>query len=287
MLEGEALGILTAFLWAASTILSAQALRETSPIRVNAVRTAASAIVMPFISLALGELQNVGKVDPFHLFLVVVAAIIGFGLGDTFLFKSITLIGVSRSYTIAYTYPLFTVLIAIPALGENILPKHLLGAVLITLGVILVTSTEKESHDKKRMSLLGFLGALANSILWAVGTVLVTAGLKGMSVTLANTLRFPLLSVFLFALSNPRHRWNLTRRNVFLIVLSGIVGMVIGGITFLLSIKFIGASRATALSATSPVWAAIMSSLILREKVSVRVFAASLVVMLGVYALSS
>ncbi|KYH40817.1 MAG: permease [Candidatus Bathyarchaeota archaeon B26-2] len=286
---GEFLAVLTALLWAVSTILSARALRDMNPIRANMLRTLFSALTMPFISLALGEFNEISNIDPVSLLFVIVAAIIGFGLGDTFLFKSMTMIGVSRSYTIAYTYPLFTILIAVPTLRESLLPTHLLGAVAITLGVILVTSGESGDREgeAKNVNLWGVLAALANALLWAVGTVLVAVGLREMSATLANTLRFPLLFLFLLVLSKPKGKWNLNHKSLAAIALSGLLGMVIGGITFLLSVQMIGASRATALSATSPLWASIMSSLLLRERVTARLLSASTLVVLGVYVLTA
>ena len=286
---GEFLGVLTALFWAASTILSAKALRDVNPIRVNMLRTLFSAVTMPFISLALGELNEIPNVDLKSFLLVVVAIIIGVGLGDTLLFKSVTMIGVSKSYTIAYTYPLFTILIAVPALRESLIPKHLLGAIVITFGVILVTSSRNADQrgEAGNVNVRGVLVALGCSVMWAVGTVLVTAGLRGISPTLANTLRLPFLFLFLLAVSKPKGKWNLNRWSLAAIALSGLLGTVVGGVTFLFSVQMIGASRATALSATSPLWASIMSSILLKEKVTLRLLSASALVVLGVYALTT
>jgi len=102
---GETLAVLTAILWAVSTVLSAKALKKVDPIRSNAIKTLSSAIIMVPIALLTGDLTNPSNIDLNALFLVVSAAMIGFGIGDTLLFKSIILMGVSRAYTIVYVSP--------------------------------------------------------------------------------------------------------------------------------------------------------------------------------------
>jgi len=119
--------------------------------------------------------------------------------------------------------------------------------------------------------------------MWAVGTILLALGLKNISVLLANAIRYPVLSLFLYLISKPRMKWTVERRDLAILAASGILGMVIGGITFLFSVQLIGASRATPLSASSPVWASIISAVALKEKVTLRMLLSSIIVIIGVY----
>jgi len=278
---GEAFAILTALIWAASTVLSAEALKKVNPVRSNAVKTFFSALAMLPIAFAAGEFNNLSHVDPKALLFVVLAAIVGFGIGDTLLFHSIIIIGVSRAYTIAYTYPLFTMIIAVLFLGEPFLLKYLIGTILTVLSVILISLEDDKNH--KEISLKGLMAAIAAALTWAVGTILVALGLKGISVLLANTLRYLALSLFLFLISNPGKKWKIEKKELAVLSASGVLGMVLGGITFLFSMQLIGASRATPLSASSPVWASIMSSIILKERITVRLLLSSIIVVIGIY----
>jgi len=278
---GEILAIVTALIWAASTVLSAEALKKVDPIRSNAVKTFFSTLVTVPIALAAGELNNLSEVNVQGLILVVLAAIIGFGVGDTLLYRSIILIGVSRAYTIAYTYPLFTVVIAVLFLREPFLLRYLVGTVLTVLSVVLISAEKDKTYGK--ISLEGLLTAVATALSWAVGTVIIALGLKDISVLLANALRFPVLTLFLFLLSKPMKKWAVSKRDLIVLSASGILGMVLGGMTFLFSIQFIGASRATPLSASSPVWASLMSSLTLKEKITTRLLLSSTLVVIGTY----
>lgn len=277
---GEALALSTALIWAVSTVLSAEALKKVEPILANAVKTFFSTLAMLPIAFAVGELNNLPQVNLQALLLVVLAAIIGMGIGDTLLFKSIVLIGVSRAYTIAYTSPLFTMVIAVLFLGEPFHLRCLVGTILIVLSIVMVSMESNKSSG--RINFLGVLTAVATAFTWAIGTALVTLGLKDISVILANSLRFPVLSFFLFLIS-PRKKWNLEKRDLAVLSASGILGMVVGGITFLSSIQFIGASRASSLGASAPIWVSIISSIALKEKVTPRLFLSSITVVIGIY----
>ena len=282
---GEALSIAGALSWAASTVLLAETLKDIDPLSVNTLKTLFAVLSTLPIALVMGELQNLPNLSFYGFLFVTLAAIIGFGVGDTLLFKSINLIGVSRSYTIAYTYPLFTIVFAVLFLAEPFLLKYLLGTAVIFIGVVGVSVNN--NAEVNRENYRGLLAALATAILWAIGTILVALGLNEMSTILANTVRFPLLFIFLLPISRFwRKKLRLTRRDWIFLATSGILGMTLGGIAFLFSVQLIGASRATSLSSSSPVLVSLMSSFFLKEKVTWRIIASSIMVVLGIYFLT-
>ncbi len=278
---GEALAVVTALTWAASAVLSAEALRKVDPIRANVVKTLFSALAMLPVAVISGGLSNLSGVKIEALFLVILAAIFGYGLGDTFLYQSIVLIGVSRAYTLAYTSPLFTMAIAVLFLGEPFLFNYLVGTVLIVTSAVIVFRNTDRGHAEIRAR--GVATACIAALVVAAGTVTVAVGLRDIDVLSANALRYPALFLFLLPLSRPKRKWDISKRSLFFLAMSGIVGMVLGGVAFLYSIHLIGASRAASLSASSPVWACIMSSLLLKEKVTPRLLLASLGVVVGTY----
>ncbi len=282
---GEIIAVLTAFLWAISTVILARTLRDIDPLNVNTFKTLFAAIFMIPIAWFMGEIQNIENLNFLGLGLVVLAAVIGFGVGDICLLKSITLIGAARSYTVSYTFPFFTMLLAIIVLNEPFNSRYLLGAVIIFLGILNIVILSPNSN--KGNNVHGLFLAFSAALLWSVATILVTLGIREISVILANTLRFPILFIFLLLIS--RHwskRPNLTRKNLLLLAVSGILGMTIAGVTFLTSLNLIGASRATPLSSSSPVWASLMIHFFLKEKITVRVIVSSIMVVAGIYFLT-
>ncbi len=280
---GESLAILSALLQAISTVLSAEALKKVDPIWSNAIKSLAAAVVMFPIVAVTGDLVNLTNVRFDALFLVILAAIVGFGFGDTFLFKSIVLIGVSKAYTISFTSPLFTMILAVIFLNEPFLLKYLVGTLLIVVSLAIISLELEKEKGQKDIDFKGIMTAIAAAISWAVGTILVTLGLRNISVLLANAIRFPILAFFLLIISKPREKREVTRRDLLLLSASGVIGMVFGGITFLLSIQLIGASRASPLNASSPVLASLMSRAFLREKVTVRLILSAILISIGIY----
>lgn len=284
LMWGEALAIMSALTWASATVLSAEALKKVDPIRSNTVKSFFSAALLLPIAFGSGEMSNLPEVSIQALLLVIVAAIVGFGIGDTLLLQSITVVGVSKAYTITYTYPLFTTISAVILLGEPFHLTTLAGTALTVLSVVSLLS-EKDDSDGKGNS-RGLLMAFGTAITWAIGILLVTLGLRDLTVLQANAVRYPALFLFLLVFSKPARRWNLDRKSLLLLFASGALGMVLGGTIFLLSVNLIGASRATPLSASSPVWASLMSSLFLKEKVTPRLLISSALVVVGTYFLT-
>jgi len=264
-------------------VLSAEALKKIDPIRSNVIRTLFSAVLSIPVAIVAGDLNSFSNIDLNALILVILAAIIGFGVGDTLLFKSITIIGVSRAYTIVYTSPFFTMILAVVLLNEPFIIKYLVGTILIVLAVIVISIDNNNDADRGIISLEGIVLALLSSLCWAIGTILVAIGVKNISVYLANMVRYAILFLFLLLISKPMRRWNITKKDLVLLSASGATGMVIAGIMFLLSLKFIGASRATPLSSSSPVWASIMSAVFLKEKVTPRLLLSAIIVTVGTY----
>ncbi|MGQ9542478.1 MAG: DMT family transporter [Candidatus Bathyarchaeia archaeon] len=191
---GEVIAVVAAVLCAASMIAAAGTLKDVDPIGANTLRILFGALSMLPIAVATGELGFFNS-DPTGSFLVILAAVIGLGIGDTSLLRSVTYIGVSRSYTVAYSYPLFTVILATVFLGEPFNYKYLIGSVLIFFGVVNALGGVGVEVRVKRS--LGFMFSLATALSWAVGTVLVTQGVKSISIISANTIRFPIVFLIL------------------------------------------------------------------------------------------
>jgi len=269
-------------MWAASTIFSAKALEDVDPFTANVIKTFFSSILM--ITITLLANVNHGWPNPNSIFYVAIAAIIGYGIGDICLFKSLTLIGVSRSYTIAYTSPLFVMLFASMFLMEPLLPRYLTGTVIIILGIMLASARDGRNGKGDSM---GILMALTTSLLWAIGTIFVAIGLREVDALMANAFRYPILFLFLFTISRPwKRKLKLNRRNLLFMALSGVFGMVLGGVSFLLGVQLAGVSKATSLSSSSPVWASLMSIAFLKEKFSWKIILSSVLVVIGIYFLT-
>lgn len=282
---GEALAVAAALMWAASVIAAAKTLKDVDALSANVLKVLFAAISMLPVAFVMGEIRDISNLSFHSISAVVLAAIIGFGIGDTCLLRSMALIGVSKSYTVAYSYPFFTMILSTLFLGEQFHLRYLIGTATIFLGIVNISLERGSIHVGK--SPVGLLAAFAAALSWSLGILLIAFGLKTMSAIQANTLRFPLLFISMLPVSKiwtKRHL--LARRNLILLGASGILGMSLGGVMFLFSVQLIGVSRAAPMSSSSPVWASLMSSLLLNERISRRTIMSSIMVVAGTYFLT-
>ncbi|MCD6444642.1 DMT family transporter, partial [Candidatus Bathyarchaeota archaeon] len=135
---GELLALFTAVLWALTPVFGKKALEESSIVALNFVRSVFGSMAL-WLILPVARGWRLVDVDPYSLALLTAAAVIGMGLGDLAFFKSMDMIGVSRSTAISSTYPLFTTFISILLLGEKLTVLNFLGTVSVVLGVSLIS----------------------------------------------------------------------------------------------------------------------------------------------------
>ncbi len=282
---GEILAFATALLWAASMILTAKTLKSIGPLYANALKTLFGCISMIPIAFVMGEIQNIPTLDLSGFAIVTLAAIIGFGVGDACVFRSMQLTGVSRAYIVANSFPLITMFLATLFLGEPFLLKYLIGAFIVFFAIVAISTGKNDEGTQK--SSKGLLYAIAAAFSWAIGTTLVAQGLTRISIILANTLRFPFVFIFLLLLVRPwKRKLKLSRKNLTFLAAAGSLGMALGGITFLFGMKLIGVSRTAPLVSSSSVWAVLMSNFLLKEKITWRVIVSSLMVVVAIYFLT-
>jgi len=284
---GELLALMSALTSALSAVAMRPALRNISAVSANALRAIVASLFMLPIALVWGDLQSI-YTFPAQFALLVVSVLAGFGLGETLYLKSMKLIGVSLSVSVVSTYPLFVVLAATPLLGEHPSALNVLGAIVITTGLVLVSrvkgNSEKDGRSRGNLR-PGLLLGLGAAVLYAVGSLIVAVGARGLDPLAANGLRLPVLALFLVggsALSRNIHdlrrvNWRIGAAVSF----AGIIGMGLGPLFFIHAVQVAGASRSVPLASTSPIFAAFLASLVLGEKVNRWTWGAALLVTLG------
>ncbi len=142
--RGDLLMLIAAFCWAVYTVLSGGAARRISPL---AATTVSAVMALPLLGLFGGyELltQPVGEVSPAVvsglLYIGLAASVAAFLCWNT----GIGRLGAARGAIFLNLVPVFTAAIAVPALGERLLPVQLLGGLLVFVGVTIVSRPARE-----------------------------------------------------------------------------------------------------------------------------------------------
>lgn len=111
------------------------------------------------------------------------AGLAGVGLARVFLFRSVKLIGASRTSPVVATNVLFATAFAAIVLGERVAPLHLLGIVLVVGGIGLLSwetaTVDQPNSSSATSSVTEFAYPLAAAVLIGAEPVLVSIGIAG------------------------------------------------------------------------------------------------------------
>jgi len=250
---GEISIIMAAFCWALGASLYKKAIRDMNPLKFNLFRSISVIIFAFLILLLLGKWRLLFELDLVSLALIGVASLLVLVAGDTFYFVGLRSIGVAKTVPIAYSY-----------------------------------SIEKavDQGSKVGFSKVGVLACLGASICWACGIVLYKIILVKNDPFILAAVRilflFPTLGILLavpLRKKSPSIQW--TKSRIFLVFLSGLIGLGIGDTLLCFGLDSTNTNIAAPLSSITPIFSAIIAMLYLREAVTKKVFVGTLLVSAG------
>jgi drug/metabolite transporter (DMT)-like permease len=199
--------------------------------------------------------------------------------GDTLYVRSLARSGVARAFPVTSSlYMLFAYIGSVVLLREHTSWNAALGGVLIAAGIscIVLPSTQYASTSSSSVAAtavdykeLAALGAV--SLLWAIATMCLRVGMADISPVTANVARLPAVAALLLLATLVRKRarfGGVTRRTALATAVAGAFGICAGSVLFLTSLQLAGAARASILSSMSPLFAAPMSVLFFKERVT-------------------
>lgn len=290
---GEFAALGAAVSWTISALLYKKALSETKPISANIVRlTLTSAVLLAFV-VVVGMLGVLISLPLSVVVLAGVSGIVGLGLGDTLYMVSLKIIGVARAVPVTCTYPLFNLLWVALFTGEPVTWSVALGAVIIVLGIWLLSLEEERItlNSQRKVLVKGLAVALVTALLWSV-----SIAMMGLAVEVTPNLRdaFAINMVRVltigvsFAVCAPiidRHMGflKMRKRTVVVLIAGGIVALGLGW--FLLTYSFIDTSesRAVPISSATPLFATLAGILLLHEKVNIKNVVGSMMIVAGIF----
>jgi drug/metabolite transporter (DMT)-like permease len=293
-LLGEFAALGAAFCWAVAPILYRQALFKANPVSANIVRCVTNASVMLLLLVALGKLGALTSLPLNVVAVVVVSGVIGLGVGDTLYLYGLKSVGVSVAVPLAATYPLFSLVWATFLLGEPVTALAIAGAVLILVGIWLL-SRDKNGQTvltKGRLALTGVAVSLATAFVWSVSITLmnVAVTMPGVSSLDANyaiiTTRIAAMALILMLLAplidRNRGFLKMKRKTVLLLCLGGLVANAIGWLLMNFSFLNILEAQAVPISSTTPLFSALAGFVLFREKVTVNRVVGAIIIVAGV-----
>ncbi len=250
------------FIWGTTWPLMKVALNEIPPLSMRAVAAALGALTLYALCLAMRRSLRVPSAKAFgHIVVASTLNITAFSLFSAFAQLAAA---TSRVTIIAYTMPVWSVLLAWPFLGERPSRAQWIALILCGIGLSILIYPLTGSGVP-----LGLVLALGVGLSWAAGTVYVKwAHIELDPMALASwqmTIAFVALTVCLFAVDGRLELHGLSAGGAFATAWTGVLGNGIGYALWFPAVRRLPAVTASLGVLAVPVVGIAQSSLILGE----------------------
>ncbi|MHB0857436.1 MAG: EamA family transporter [Anaerolineae bacterium] len=259
---------------------------------INGLRAGMGLLFVVPAVLITGGLTNLQGLTLESVVYLVGSVIAAGVVGDALYVHSLRVLGVGRTFPIASTYPLFTVLAGVVFLHDEVGWSMAGGLALVLAGVYLVARPSGHVSGPEALPLsrrklgLGLLFALGTSILWGVSAIFLSLGVQEVSGAAANMIRVPVVMVLSLAIAARNRQLgsirHLNRASLLMLLVGGVVGWGVASTFYIMAIQTIGPSKATIIGATAPMFAVPLSALLLRERPTRYTLAGTLLTTLGI-----
>jgi DME family drug/metabolite transporter len=286
---GELAALGAAVCWAISAVLYKMGITDLDPIQVNLIRSVPATVFTLLLFWALnGWSSNPFAMEPYLLAYIGVGVLLGLGVGDCAYFVSLRKIGVSRAVPLTSTYPLFMIPISVILLHEQLVLGVVVGTIGVVVGTWLVSTPNRSNNSTTRDDLkIGVALALFTAAIWATGFYFFKLALKVVDVFMACATRLliltPVVALLTYTVS-PRKR--ISRRTYILLSLAGVLALGVGGTLVYYGLKVAAAIVVVPLSATTPLFSTVIAATFLKEKVTLKILAGSILITLGAILIS-
>jgi len=157
--------------WGSAHPLGKIVLTEVTPAQFALMRSGLACVGLALIALATGRLRALRRLDRRSLLLAVATGLFGFAATAILGAMALRLIPASINGLLLNTSPLFIAVIAPLLLHERLTAKIGLGMLVALVGIFLVTFANTGLANWESLSMAGILLSLAGSLSWALYTM--------------------------------------------------------------------------------------------------------------------
>ncbi len=287
---GEIAALSTAFCWAIMGLFFESAGKRVGSLAVNFIR-----LVFGFLFISVFTYFFRGQLLPVDASLhnwtwLGVSGIIGFFLGDLFLFQAYIEIGTRISLLILASSPPLTALLGYIFLGEKVSILGVFGMLVTFLGIAIVILSKETGERKFKFahSIKGIFFAFLGSLGQSLGSIFSKVGMDGYNAFAATQIRIIagfIAFVVLFLFLN---RWSdlkvavKDRRAMILIACGAVLGPFLGVSFQLISLQYTTAGISATIISIMPIIIIPFSIIIYKEKISAKEILGAALSVIGV-----
>lgn len=294
---GEGAALLAALSWTISGLVTEKKGKGFSPWALNFLTKVGGILGVSLMTLIInGRLipQATGR----QWLLLMMSGLLGFSLGDGFLFAAYQNLGAKKAMLIYSANPIFAALLGSIFLGEMLTIKHVLGILLAVLGIMWVIQADmqnakaldqgKNQAGQTKNLLLGVLFAVLATLGQVTGAIFSKASMADLDAYTAAQIRLVGGNLGMMILLTFLRQWPTvpavckSRSGRLTIMASVILGTLIGMVMSMIAIKMTQVAVASMLMSLMPVMILPISAFFLKEKVTSREVYGALLTLFGV-----
>lgn len=276
---GEVAALVTSFLWSITSILFTQAGRRTTSIVINRLRLLFAVVFTSIMHLILlGTLLPISA-EPFRWLWLGLSGIVGLSLGDLLLFQAYIMIGPRISTLLMAISPVFTAVAGWFLFSEKLSLFQIGGIILALAGVIWVVlekpAAENLQHQKDYVR--GIALGLGAAVCQSIGMILAKEGLSGDFPAISGVMiRMLIAAISLWGMALIQRQGISSLRVLkdsqarYPIIVASVLGPFLGVWLSMIAIQLSPVGIASTLMALSPIFVLPLSSLVFKERLSVR-----------------
>ncbi len=176
---GEIAALGTAACWTVSAVSFEAASKRAGPAGVNIIRLALAVVFLGLFNLATRGQIVPTDAEPRQWLWLCISGIIGFTMGDLFLFEAFVRIGSRVSMLVMALAPALTGVMGFFVLGEVLSIQAVIGMALTMAGIALVVLKPEKGALKLSHPFKGLLMAFGGALGQAGGLILSKIGMRG------------------------------------------------------------------------------------------------------------
>ena len=285
LFSSEIIGFISALAsaasWAFCTVMFDRLVKVIPYAGITFLKGTMSIILMTVLTLFLGGFTDVTTRELLYL---AFSGIIGIAIGDTLFFRSLQDLGAKVQVLYFMLGQVITMFLSFLLLGDVLSISEYLGAMILLVGIVIVTWGRQEDHPNKRR---GIIGGFLSILCFSVSSIMVKMAIGEIDVVTATFYRMVFGTVavlFVGVTSNNIKNWVRPLRDAKVLGLFSlnVVVLTFGGFLLsMLAIKSISISLASVLSTTEPVFVLVFAWFINKERATRNEIVGAIVTIIG------
>lgn len=290
MYIGELAAIGTALCWVISSSSFEYSGKKIGSLVLNLMRLLVSMVIITVINYFITDGFTNIPLTAYATKMLLISGIIGFVLGDLFLFQAFIVIGARISMLIMALAPPITALLGYFILGESLTLFQFIGMTVTILGIAIVILGKDVGKSKivVKHPIKGIFFAFLGAIGQGLGLIFSKIGVKDVNPFVATEVRIfagviCFMAIITYTKNWPKFNTAMKDRPAMAgVTLGSLFGPVIGVSLSLMAVKYTSAAVASTLMAISPVLIIPVSILLFKEKIVPKEILGAIVGVLGV-----